>query len=137
MILSILAEILALVVQALPTIVEYVNDAHGDYNKRVDVIIRIVLSATAIYVTVMLTNHSVWESVLMTFAIFFLVFDYWVTAALIRNRKMEHPDAHWFRTIGKKGWFDEIELWIKIGPWGRFAVKAITFVLAIFIYFIW
>lgn len=136
-ILPVIYEILALVIQDVPTEVEVANDAHGDFNKTGDVILRIILSCAAVLITIKITDHTILDSALLTSAMFFASFDYRVTHALIKNKKIEAPGATWFNTTGKEGWFDRIPLWVKIGPWGRFAAKAVVLILAVVNYFVW
>jgi hypothetical protein len=109
-----------------PYVWETIDDRKGDLNKKVDVLWRVLIGATASILVWQLTYHSLIGCAFMCFAIFFLLFDYTIATVLGR------PDP--FSYMGYKGVIDNISFWRKMNPWTRFAVRFTIFAVALIIY---
>src|SRR5688572_27572531 len=131
MILSIL--FLAL---AAPLIWELWNDRKGEpkSDKREDVQTRIWLAFMGTLVIGLYLRYIEREKLdYMTFilsgsalslSIHFLLFDYLI------NIILKKPD--WFSYLGKTSAVDQWQPWVKIGPWGRLAVRVSVLSLSAF-----
>lgn len=127
-----IAEVIGFALLFVPYIWEVYSDRNGDHDKTVDVIWRVILSATAVLSCVHLTDHSIWAAGLMCSAIFFLLFDYTVAAVLIKNGVIEAKS--WFSYMGKSGKFDNWGWWRNMHPGWRFAIKMSVFTGSLLIY---
>jgi len=70
---------------------------------------------------------------------FFAFFDYLIGYVLIKNGTLEPPRGvtyHWFTYEAKKGVFDNLKTWRKIGPWGRFLVKSLVLIGATILFIV-
>lgn len=132
--IRILIEILCVVALSMPTIVEVINDAHGDYDKDKDTIKRVILMAASSLLTMALTDRT-WSPWLMTFGIFMFFFDYVVTYYLIKNKVVEIKGATWFNYLGKIGRFDNFKVWKRMRPGYRLLIRTIIFAAALIFYF--
>lgn len=122
------AEIICFLILFLPTAWEYRDDMHGDFNKKKDVLFRVIIGAAACLANWFFTDRFILKSVLMCFSIFFLIFDYWIATRFA-------PKGKWFEYGGKKGWFDNIPKWKNLNPWAKFAFRLIVFAVALIYYF--
>ncbi len=128
----ILFEVIYLNILTLPMAWEINNDKKGDFDKVRDVVVRGILAiACGIVVFLLgltgLPHHGIIQSVLMSIAIHFMMFDYLIAATL------GHKD--WFGYLGEKGPVDNIYYWRTLTPWGRFLVRMIWLAITIIIYF--
>lgn len=121
-------EIICFIVLLTPTVWEYNDDRHGDFNKKKDVLIRCILGAVACFMNYIFTDRFILKSALMCFALFFLIFDYWIASVFA-------PPGKWFEYGGKEGWFDNIPKWKELNPWAKFAARLIVFAVALIYYF--
>lgn len=121
------AEIIAFIILLAPTAWEYQDDKNGDFNKKKDVLIRIVISVVVCAINYLLVQRSILQSGLMCFALFFFIFDYWIASVFA-------PKGQWFSYLGKKGWFDNLPAWKK-NPWVRFGIKFAVLIGALIYYF--
>jgi hypothetical protein len=117
----------------IATIWEVWNDRHGDLNKQYDVIARLILlwiEGAAIH---FIFHRPLITSLMISTAIFFLLFDYVVTYVLIQNKVIEVPGAHWFSYTGKKGWFDNLGWW-KHNAWIRLGIKLAYLIISLILF---
>lgn len=128
------AEIICFLILLAPIVWEYRDDSgpSGDTNKKKDVLIRSIIAAVMCLSnygisTLFYLNHSLLQSGLMCFALFFLIFDYWISWHFA-------PHGQWFSYIPKKGWFDNMPGWKK-NPWVRFGIKLAVLIGALLYYF--
>lgn len=126
-------EIICFVILFAPYLWEVIDDRHGDLNKKIDVLWRVLIGAAASLFVWVMTGHSLWATGFMCFAIFFLLFDYTIAAVLIRNKVIAAKD--WFGYMGKKGITDNIGWWRDMKPGWRFAVRFAVFAIALVFYF--
>lgn len=131
--MNILLEIICLAILSAPLIWEVRDDKHGDNNKIEDVVYRGALMLAAAGMVTVLTYHSYVGSLLMTFAIFFLVFDYAMNIRLVRSGI--YAGVGWFAHLGKSSVLDRWEWWKNLNPWYRFAIRVGVLVVAIIVYF--
>jgi hypothetical protein len=111
---------------------ELLDDRTGDPDKKFDVIWRILFIVCEGLILSWIPGKSFVESLLLSSAIFFFGFDYLVHWIMIRNKVIELPKGEtWFSYVGKSSAFDRWKPWVKLGKWGRFAVKFVFLTLAI------
>lgn len=121
----------------IATIYEVINDRFGDKNKGFDVFIRMILFTLEAYILHLIFDKSVLVSLVIPFAVFFLVFDYWIAYVLIKNRIVEPPVGekyHWFSYVAKKGWFDNLSFWRDTEPGFKLGMRIGFFIAAILIF---
>ena len=121
-------EIIAFIILFAPTAWEYRDDRKGDFNKKKDVIFRSCIAAVTVLINFWLTDRMILKSAFMCFAMFFLVFDYWIASVFA-------PQGKWFSYMGEKGWFDNIGFWKGLNPWVRFLIRLAVFAGALIYYF--
>ena len=112
------------------------NDRHGDLNKAKDVPIRGLLIIIEAALLNYFFHKPIITSLLLSTAIFFLLFDYLVTYVLIRNKVIEPRiggSYSWFTYTGKKGLFDTMNWW-KFSPWIRLGIKLAYFFVALVLF---
>ena len=123
----------------IATFYEVWNDRHGDLNKREDVFIRLCLLLMEALALHYFLHKPLIDSFILSASFFFLVFDYYVTWVLIKNKVLEPRRGTtytWWTYTAKKGWFDNIPLWKNASPWVKFGLKASVFIASLII-FIW
>ncbi len=119
-------EVLAISLLCLPLIYELLDDRKNDFNKAFDVVVRVGLALlSSIYAWFI--GHSYLSSLALSFGIFFLLFDYLIHIIMLRRRDF-------FSYLGTTSRFDKMKIWIKLEAWGRFAVRAGVFLIAVFWY---
>jgi hypothetical protein len=128
-------EIFAILFLFIPLISEVMNDAKGDLNKLKDVWVRFFLTLVGSMFAVALTDHNYLLALNLSLAIHFFLFDYIVTAVLIKNKVIEVSGAHWFSYMGKSSKVDNISWWRNMNPWGRFAIRLGYFIGSLVLYF--
>lgn len=119
-------EVLAMVLLFMPLGYELLDDRKNDFNKVFDVFVRtgfVLLSSIYAW----WIGHSYLASIFLSGAIFFLLFDYLINIIMLRRRDF-------FSYLGTTSRVDKIKLWIKLGAWGRFAVRAVVFIAALWWY---
>lgn len=126
--MSIAREIICFIALFAPLVVELHDDRKGDFNKKMDVVWRILIGAAASALVWLFSRHSLAEAGFMCFAIFFLIFDYAVNLVMKRPNPFEYLST-------TTGTIDRIKWWVKIGPWWRFVIKFAVFAVALIIYF--
>jgi len=111
---------------AIPTACELYNDRHGDTKKDHirDVLVLTVISLGLALVLNWLFDYKLVGTMLLIWAIHFLLFDYLITYILKRNHVIS-PKANWFTYTGKTSTMDKYVA--KIPPWIRLAIKLLTF----------
>src|SRR5688572_21076350 len=131
-------QILGLCLLFGPYIWEIMNDKRGDFNTKFDTWFRALLMAIVATInTAMneLTFRYFLKSLNMSFAIFFLLFDYTIAFLLIKNKIVELKGAYWFTYLSKLKKVDTWQPWQSLDPWTRLMIRAAYFVLALLIYF--
>ena len=122
----------------IATIWEVYNDRHGDLNKSQDVVIRCIWFIVEA-ATLRLFNHKpFFACLLLSTAVFFMIFDYAIGYVLIRNKVIEPRIGggySWFSVTGKRGWFDNLKLWKFASHWVRFGIKLAYLIIALVIFF--
>lgn len=125
---------IAFLLTFIPTGVELYLDRNGETakNKR-----RQWLLIGLLFTIVSAINWQVFEihplrSLILCFAVRFMLLDYLINIILYKRGKIDF--ANWFEYIGSTASFDKIKIWVKIGKWGRFAVRLIVFGLALAIF---
>lgn len=119
-----------------PLIWETVNDWNGDLNKQQDVFIRVGIALVDAVGSWLIWDTNPFTHALLSLSIHFLLFDYVIGMRLI-GRTIEPRRGerlHWFTYMGKSGVWDNLDLWQRVGPWGRFIIKIVTFGLSLFLY---
>lgn len=126
----------------IPTIWELINDRNGDKDKTRDVFVRVILMvAVGVVNFFWVTGKAVFDSVILSFGINFMVFDYAISWWLIWRKTKGKPGiepprgvtVHWFSYLSGSP-FDK--LWKDWNPWVRFSIRAAVLVAAIVIYII-
>lgn len=123
-------------------LMELNNDKVRDLDKKYDVFVRACFIVGVSFVNYFLRDlqilnvHSFWQvmkgvvrPLVMSVAIFFLLFDY------IIHWRLGHKGWKAFVYTGKTSKMDKAKLWVRLGPVGRFAVKMAVFVGALIFYF--
>jgi hypothetical protein len=128
-------KLLVLIFFIIPVIVEVISDANGDYNKKIDVLFRMVFIIGISLIIHFLGYANFFAAVNVGVAIHFLLFDYIVTAVLIKNKVIEAPGAHWFSYMGKSSKIDNIKWWRETSPWIRLHIRLAYFLLSLVLYF--
>jgi hypothetical protein len=128
-------KLLVLIFFIIPVIVEVISDAHGDYNKKIDVLFRMIFIVGISLIIHFLGYANFFAAVNVGVAIHFLLFDYVVTSVLIKNKVIEVSGAHWFSYMGRSSKVDNISFWRNIKPWGRFAIRLGYFIGSLVLYF--
>lgn len=123
---------LGLFVLFTPLVVELLNDAKGDYNKRIDVVIRLLLSVAVGIFTHFIAGKNILAGINLAIGIHFMFFDYAINYILYRNGVITSPA--WFSYLGRSSKVDKIKLWKSIGPYGRLFVKLFYFLISIWLY---
>lgn len=126
-------EIAAIIILCLPTAVELYADRNGDTNKVMDTVVRIMMMIAVGLIVWGWLGKNMFVAMNMSFAIFFLIFDYAIHIILYRNGVIASPA--WFRYTGKSSKVDNLPIWKRIGPYGRFFVKLFYFLGSIWLYF--
>lgn len=125
--MNLTAEIIAFIILLTPIVWEYQDDRNGDFNKKKDVLIRVVIAVTVCAINYLLVQRSIIQSGLMCFALFFFIFDYWIASVFA-------PKGQWFSYGGKSGWFDNIPAWKK-NPWVRLGIRLAVLIGSLIYYF--
>lgn len=143
---NVLVEVLGIAILSAPLIWELWNDKNGDahisrvdwnedvqmLSKRVDIYARFAIVGVASMANSFLGHHPL-QSIIMSGAIHFLLFDYLIVVVLTKNGVIETA-AQWWDYLGSKG-FDNFEWW-KGKSWQvRMAIKIVVFIIACVIYF--
>lgn len=118
-----------------PLLWEIPDDAHGDLNKKRDVVIRVMIAVASAFLNWVFGLSEIWSALLLSLAIHFLIFDYWIAYLLVKNKVIRSQE--WFNVIGKKGVWDNIGWWNALGGWGKLAVRVIVFTMSLIAYIIW
>ncbi len=134
--MTILYTILAVGILTLPTVFEVYNDRHGDFDKKTDILLRVLLGVVCGGF-----NHTMGLQFLIAFnlsmAIFFLVFDYIIAYTLIKNGTLEPPRGvryHWFRYTAKDGFVDNVPNWKYANPWLKLGIRVLYFTGSLILY---
>lgn len=124
--------ILSFILLSVPTVWELYNDRNGDFNKKADVLFRVLLIINAGLIVWGLFNRNAFLSMNLSFAIHWLLFDYLIV--IILNRNVYEKKVHWFTHLGTSSAIDKLSFWVKLGPWGRFGVRVGYFVIALVLF---
>lgn len=129
---------LTILILCIPTVYNLITNRNGRTakQKRKDVVIRVVMIIVFGVLTALIRGNykQPFDEIFMSFAIFFLVFDYAITTILIHRGIIETKEGA-FSYVGKTSKMDKAKLWVRIGAWGRFAVKMIVFIASLLFYF--
>jgi|SRR5688572_228092 len=127
---------LAIISLFVPLAIELWNDRNGETaeEKVNDAIWRVVLAVVAGIVNFYMLNKPIFDAMFLALAIHWLLFDYLINIILYKNNVIDY--ANWFSYTGKTGFIDDISLWKRIGPWGRFTVKTVVFITALVIFIV-
>ena len=123
----------------IATLWEVWNDAKGDIDKAFDVFIRVLLFTAEGVLVHWISHKPLIDCIILSFAIFFLCFDYLISYVLIKNGTLEPPRGvtyHWFSYTAKVGVIDNIPFWKQLNPWIKFGIRLIVFIGAIIIFVI-
>jgi hypothetical protein len=123
----------------VPTCAHVWDDRYGDNKKLNDVFALIVLafilgliSAYLLPIVSVLPPVPLIKTLPLNFGIHTLVFDYWINYELYKNKVIEREGADkWFVYLGLSAKLDKYHLWVKIGRWGRLAVRLIVFLTSL------
>ena len=116
-------ELISISVLFIPLIWEIIDDARQDKNKKMDVLVRGGLMLVCA-VWPWFHGHSYFSSVALSFAIFFLLFDYLIHIIMLRRRD-------WFSFLGTTSDIDKMGVWKELSAWERFAIRAGVFIVAV------
>jgi hypothetical protein len=137
-----MTHITAILMLMVPTGWELANDANGDKNKTRDVFVRVILMTLAGVLNFFwVTGKAVFDSIILSMGINFMVFDYAIAYWLIRQKAKGGPGIeppkgttyHWFSYLSGSP-FDS--LWRNWNPWVRFTIRVVVLLTAIAIYII-
>lgn len=123
----------------IATLFELYGDRHGDFNKQGDLIWRVVLILAEAGLLAWLLHKPFVDSILLSSAIFFLVFDYLIAYVLIKNGTLEPPRGityYWFDYIAKVGPFDNFKYWKALKPRTKLFVRVVVLIGAVIIYIV-
>jgi len=116
-------ELIAISFLFIPLAWEIIDDSRQEKNHKVDVFIRgglMVVCAVGPW----LYGHSYFSSVALSFAIFFLLFDYIIHIVMMRRRD-------WFSYMGTTADTDKVKRWHNMKPWDRFFIRFGVFAIAL------
>lgn len=112
----------------IPLGIHILNDRKkGDRKKTNDIIVLTIVAVALALVIRWLFDKSYTQSLSLMFGIHFLVFDYWIVYEL-RKSGVIRADAKIFEYTGS-GKIDQI--WAKVHPVIRIAVRALVFLVAV------
>jgi hypothetical protein len=146
-IFHIFLEVLGISILSCPCVWEVWNDKDGDSHlskawicqfipltsKKIDIGARVILMLAAAWVVWFVGIAGFWVSLLMSWAIHFLVFDYAVVYVLIKN-EIIRASAKWYDYLNGKG-FDNFKAWRNKAWYIRMGVRVAVFVIICIIYF--
>lgn len=133
-----LLNIISFACLCVPTAYELFDDKSGDTNKSSDTIYRLILTSGAATAAHYISGENWLTAFNLSFAIFFMFFDYCIAAILIRNGTLEPPRGvryHWFTFTGKSGVIDNLSFWKTLNPYVKLLIRVTYFVIAIILYF--
>jgi len=116
-------ELIAVSFLFIPLIWEIIDDSRVEKNHKLDVWIRgglMIVCAVGPW----LYGHSYFASVALSFGIFFLMFDYFIHAIMLRRKD-------WFSFMGTTAETDKVKWWHNMSPWNRFFIRFGVFVCGV------
>lgn len=128
-------ELVSIVVLSSVTLGEVLNDAHGDAHDKTnhDVTWRVIGTLlSALVVRFINHNHTFFQDLCMSTAIFCAFFSYVVNYVELKNNVT--TDADWWNHLNDKSYPDKSKLWRAI-PWQwRAVIYALILIAGILIY---
>lgn len=111
------------------------NDRNGDLHKGADIIVRAALLIIEAFILHLNLHKPFIDSLILSTAFFFLLFDYLIAYVLIRNKVIEPRIGYtWFNYQAKSGVVDNIPFWKRLNPWVKLGVRVVVFITAILIF---
>lgn len=132
-----LLNIISFVCLCVPTVWELFDDKTGDTNKTPDTISRLIFMSSAGAAAHYISGENWLTAFNLSFAIFFMFFDYCISYILIRNGTLEPPRGvkyHWFSYSGKSGVIDNLKFWRNMNPWVKLFIRIGYLAIALFLY---
>lgn len=108
-------EAISFLLLCVPLAYELWNDRKDDLNKVIDVFIRTGLVIVCA-VPAWFYGHSYLSSIVLSGAIFFLMFDYLINIIMLRRKDF-------FSYLGTTSWVDRIKFWKEMKPLNRFFLR--------------
>lgn len=130
--------ILSFICLCMPTVIELFDDRHGDKNKAMDVLYRLMMLAIAATAAVWATHNNFFAAMNLSLAIHFLTFDYAINYILIKNGTLEPPRGvkyHWWTYQAKVGVIDNLKAWKNLNPYVKLLIRVTYFVGSLALYF--
>lgn len=125
-------ELVAIIILCLPTAVELYADRNGDTNKVMDTVVRIMMMIAVGLIVWGWLGKNMFVAMNMSFAIFFLIFDYAIHVILYRNGVITSPA--WFKYMGRSSKIDNISWWRNMNPWLKLIIRILYLAIALFLY---
>jgi hypothetical protein len=133
----VLIEFIAILILLIPTGWQIANDWKGDYNKSMDVLIWSLFAIAGGVVNFLwITGKAVFDSVVLSWGMHFMIFDYLIAYVHLSNGTVEQPRGnpyHWFSYLGS-GPVDSIKFWRNMSPKLRLVIRIIVFAGCVAIY---
>lgn len=118
---------------ALPLSVHIFDDRKGDHKKINDLIALALFSGVIAFLYWKFFDIAIYRTLFCIAGWHFFLFDYLIVAVLRMNGVI-HPKARWFSYIGKSARTDQ--LWGRLTPAQRVAIRAAVFAIGTVIYFV-
>lgn len=125
-------EAVAILILFVPLVVELINDRRGDFNKSVDVVIRLINAITVGIFAYLIADKNILLAANLAIGIHFMFFDYAINYILYRNKIIASP--YWFSYTGKSGVIDNIKGWKHLNPWLKLFIRILYLAIALFLY---
>lgn len=141
----IIMEITGIALLSAPLLWELDNDKNGDSHlvgigfgwtiesKTLDIVFRCGIALLVSWVNWFIGNNGFIQSLIMSGAIHFLLFDY-IIVIILSKRQIITSSAKWYDYLGSKG-MDTKEWWASKHWTIRMAIKIAVFIIACVIYF--
>lgn len=113
-------ETISFLLLCVPLAWELYNDRKDDLNKVIDVFIRTGLVIVCA-VPAWFYGHSYLSAIVLSGAIFFLLFDYLINIIMLRRKDF-------FSYLGTTSKIDQLKFWKGLKPWHRFYIRAGVFI---------
>jgi hypothetical protein len=118
----------------IPLVVHLIDDREGDSKKGNDLIVLSIIAGVLAIGANIAGGIEYLKFFAAVLGVHTLLFDYWENLQLYRNGISASGD--WFSYLGKTAKLDTWALWIRIGKYGRLAVRLTVFLPSMWYYWI-